>query len=208
MAAKRNTSKKRESILDGALEVFKTEGYDKASMDRIAETAGASKRTVYNHFPGKEVLFKAVLNRLMDHVTALKQIEYAPGLSLEEQLGRFADAKMEFIKNPGWQGMLSVTIAAFVGHPELARETMMQAQADQGEHDYLEAWLAAADRDQRLSVPDPGLAADAFWSMVGGAFILPVIFSGAFTSVDSETMKTELIRVFMSGYRKKSYQSE
>ncbi len=201
MAVKRNTTPKRESILDGALEVFKTEGYDKASMDRIAETAGASKRTVYNHFPSKETLFKSVLDRLMDQVIALKKVEYDPHLSLENQLGKFADAKMEFIRNPDWLEMLKVTIAAFVGNPELARETMIQAQTDQGEHDYLEAWLNAAEKDGQLSVPDPGLAADAFWSMVGGAFILPVIFSGAMSLVDSETMKKELIRIFLSGYR-------
>ena len=51
---KRDTSKKRLAILDGAIRVFIENGYETSSMDRIAEAAGVSKRTVYNHFPSKE----------------------------------------------------------------------------------------------------------------------------------------------------------
>ena len=92
-ARKRDTSKKRDSILDAAAQAFMDEGFDNASMDRIAEIAGASKRTVYNHFPSKEDLFRAVLNRFMEQAFALKQISYDPACRLEDQLGAFADAK-------------------------------------------------------------------------------------------------------------------
>ena len=56
----RDTSRKRDSILDAALEAFQNEGFDNASMDRIAEIAGASKRTVYNHFATKEDLINQI----------------------------------------------------------------------------------------------------------------------------------------------------
>ena len=64
---KRDTSKKRESILDAAVKAFADEGYENASMDRIAEIADASKRTVYNHFPSKDVLFEEVLDRFINN---------------------------------------------------------------------------------------------------------------------------------------------
>ena len=91
---KRDTSKKRESIVDAAIEVFQAEGYDNASMDRIAERADASKRTVYNHFPSKDILFEAVIERFMRETVALKEIPYDPARSLEAQLDRFANAKL------------------------------------------------------------------------------------------------------------------
>ena len=51
---------KRKTILDAAMAAFRDDGYESASMDRIAELAGASKRTVYNHFGSKEALFQAI----------------------------------------------------------------------------------------------------------------------------------------------------
>ena len=58
---KRDTSQKRKAILEGAVKVFTKEGFDASSMDHIAEVAGVSKRTVYNHFPSKEILFQAIV---------------------------------------------------------------------------------------------------------------------------------------------------
>lgn len=174
------------------------EGYDNTSMDRIAEMAGASKRTVYNHFPSKETLFRDVLDQLMAESMAMKRIVYDAEADLETQLGKFADAKMAFQKNPAWLGMLKVTITVFISNPDLARETMMRAE---DEHDFLTAWLRAAHRDGRLNVPDPELAANAFWAMVGGAFILPVIFHGPVEPEAAEAMKVELIQIFLSRYR-------
>ena len=57
---------KRDIILDAATMAFRDEGYECTSMDRIAELAGASKRTVYNHFGSKEALFQAVVERLFE----------------------------------------------------------------------------------------------------------------------------------------------
>ena len=71
-------------------------------MDRIAEVAGASKRTVYNHFESKEDLFGAAVERFMDQAAALKEIPYDPDRGLEEQLGDFADAKMKLADRPDW----------------------------------------------------------------------------------------------------------
>ncbi|MEH0021307.1 MAG: TetR/AcrR family transcriptional regulator [Desulfobacter sp.] len=197
MTTKRNTTKKRESILDGACQAFMEEGYDHTSMDRIADIAGASKRTVYNHFPSKEALFKAVLGRMMAQAMALKQISYDPDRSLEAQLENFADAKMEFIKNPAWLGLLKVTITVFISNPGLARETMKFTEDSE---DTLAAWLAAAHDQGRLNVPSPALAAEAFWAMMGGAFILPVIFRGPMDAGEAREMKKELIAMFLARY--------
>ncbi|MBU2548404.1 MAG: TetR/AcrR family transcriptional regulator [Proteobacteria bacterium] len=199
VAGKRDTSKKRESILEAARQAFINEGYDNASMDRIAEIAGASKRTVYNHFPSKEDLFREALNRLIGEAVALKQIKYDPKRSLEAQLGDFANAKMEIMKNPSWLGMMKVTTGVFISNPNLVKETMMRAE---DEEDTLAAWLREAHEDGRLNVPNPGLAADAFWAMVGGAFFWPAIFLGPMKAGEAKTLKKELIEMFLCRYGK------
>ncbi|MDJ0762898.1 MAG: TetR/AcrR family transcriptional regulator [Myxococcota bacterium] len=197
-AKKRDTSKKRDSILDAAEQAFTRDGYDNASMDRIAEIAGASKRTVYNHFPSKEDLFQAVLDRFMAQAYALKQVTYDPKRSLEAQLGDFANAKMEVLNNPTWVGMIKVTIGVFISNPELAQEAMLCAE---DEEDTLTTWLRAAHRDGRLNVPNPKLAADLFWAMVGGAFFWPAFFQGPMKLRQATAMKKELIQIFLARYQ-------
>ncbi len=86
------TSRKRAAILEAATAAFRDEGYETTSMDRIAELASVSKRTVYNHFGSKEALFQAVVDRLFDRAAALKRVPWNPELSLEEQLTAVREA--------------------------------------------------------------------------------------------------------------------
>jgi AcrR family transcriptional regulator len=63
---------RQRRILDAALSVFSRRGYRDASVDEVAEAAETSKGGVYFHFPGKQVLFRALLDvsakRLLERV--------------------------------------------------------------------------------------------------------------------------------------------
>jgi TetR/AcrR family transcriptional regulator, mexJK operon transcriptional repressor len=48
----------RAAILSAATTLFLRDGYVATTMDDIAETAGVSKRTVYNNFVDKDALFR------------------------------------------------------------------------------------------------------------------------------------------------------
>ena len=52
---------KRGAIVEAARQAFLQNGYAQTSMDRIAETAGVSIKTVYRHFENKDDLFSAVM---------------------------------------------------------------------------------------------------------------------------------------------------
>ncbi len=52
----------REHILYAAKNVFLQVGFERASMDVIAETAQTSKRTLYAHFESKEKLYLAIID--------------------------------------------------------------------------------------------------------------------------------------------------
>lgn len=54
---------RQQEILDAAAAVIIRLGYDKTTMRDIAEAAGASRRTIYLYFNGKEALFEALLYR-------------------------------------------------------------------------------------------------------------------------------------------------
>ena len=54
----------REHILDTAKLAFLETGFERTSMDAIAARAETSKRSLYAHFPTKDALFAAVVERI------------------------------------------------------------------------------------------------------------------------------------------------
>ncbi|MCM1013346.1 TetR/AcrR family transcriptional regulator [Brevibacterium sp. XM4083] len=52
---------KRLAILRAGLEVFARDGFARTSVEKVAEVAAVSTRTVYNHFTDKAGLFAAVV---------------------------------------------------------------------------------------------------------------------------------------------------
>lgn len=195
---KRDTSKKRESILEAAKNVFRELGYDRTSMDYISEVAQASKRTVYNHFPSKEALFEAVVEQFLEDAFELKELQYDPEESLEEQLGKFANLKITLAEDPKRLSLMRVMFAALVTHPDLAKKAFAISESKE---DGLEKWLQSAAKDGRLKVKDPKTAAEVFWSMFAGTFFWPPILQGPVEGKRATKMKKEFIETFLARYQ-------
>lgn len=82
--------RKRAEIVAAACEVFLAEGLG-SSMDMVADRAGASKVTVYNHFKSKEALILAIIHDELDSALA-------PALELvESHLSDSTDVKADLI---------------------------------------------------------------------------------------------------------------
>jgi AcrR family transcriptional regulator len=54
----------RTRLLDAAQETFAERGYAASALDEIVSRAGVTKGALYYHFPSKEDLFRAVLDRM------------------------------------------------------------------------------------------------------------------------------------------------
>ena len=52
----------RTKIMESAIKLFSTNGFNKASVDDICEEAGISKGAFYHHFKSKQELFLALLD--------------------------------------------------------------------------------------------------------------------------------------------------
>jgi AcrR family transcriptional regulator len=109
--------KRQRRILDAALSVFTRRGYSEASVDEIAAAAETSKGGVYFHFPGKQTIFRALLDlsarRLLDNVEEAIERETEPVAK--------ADAA------------LVTVLRAFAEHRSLARLFMVEALSAGGE---------------------------------------------------------------------------
>ena len=112
MPAEQLRSQQRyQRILDAATSVFATKGYHGTLVDDIAEQADTSKGGVYFHFPNKQAIFLALVDRLAN---VLKdRIEIAVSSS-DEPIERAERA-------------LRVVLDTFGGHRRLARLFLVEA---------------------------------------------------------------------------------
>ena len=51
----------RKRIIEKALELFSTRGYNAVSVGEIAKSVGIKAPSLYNHFPGKQAIFDAIV---------------------------------------------------------------------------------------------------------------------------------------------------
>lgn len=62
------STRRREDILDQAALVFARDGYPRTDVQAVADALGVGKGTVYRHFPRKEALFLAAVDRGMRRI--------------------------------------------------------------------------------------------------------------------------------------------
>lgn len=168
----RLTDRKREAILQAAIAEFRRNGFEATSMDKIAATANASKRTVYNHFPSKDDLFAAILLQLWESSAATIDLSYRADRPLREQLHELMQQKMRMLNDAHFMDLARVAIAATIHSPERARE--MIARMDTREEG-VSSWIRMAQADGKLKQADPEFAAHllqgqlktfAFWPQI------------------------------------------
>ena len=60
----------KQRILDKALELFSTQGYDSVSVGEIAKAVGIKAPSLYNHFPSKQAIFDAIVESTAEQYEA------------------------------------------------------------------------------------------------------------------------------------------
>lgn len=170
--AVRLTDRKRAAILDAAVEEFATSGFDPTSMDRIAERAGVSKRTVYNHFQSKDALFEAIVQELITQTEALPEFPYEPDRDLAAQLIDHTARVVELVTSESFQGLVRVSLSRFLRTPQLAQETIGD---DTRFIVRLIRWIEQATADGRLRAPDAQFAAEQLCALLEGFLLWPPI---------------------------------
>jgi Transcriptional regulator len=198
----RDKSKKRATILNGAIDVFISMGYELASMDKIAETAKVSKRTVYNHFGSKGNLFQAIVNDFLAQRQSLKTITYNPEKSLEEQLLAFANAEIFLINSPKRLEISRFLTIVFLGDINYARETVAKYPPN---YNILLDWLKEAEKDSKIKTDNLLLAARVFYALVEGAITYPALFTYGINKSAFEPMLDEIIATFLARYSNEKY---
>ena len=154
---------REQLILDVAGRVFARAGYEAASMDDIAESAGVSKPMLYAYFRSKEGLYLAYIERaggeLLDRLVRATPDDGQPAAILQARIGEFLTFVDEH--GDGWRvlfrevgstrpfaervaevrtriadqirWMVEEGVAAYAGHPRLAADAIAHALVGAGE---------------------------------------------------------------------------
>ena len=92
LTRERRRQQTRNVLVAAATEVFAQRGYEGASLEEIAETAGFTRGAIYKHFAGKEDLFFAVIDDYNERVIeAFRAIAPASPDASEWDVSRLAD---------------------------------------------------------------------------------------------------------------------
>ena len=85
------SDEKRREIIRVAAEAFQDLGYERTSMLTIAERMSGSKQTLYNYFPSKEDLLRAVLDFDVGEAADLVMEEFLREKNLRKALTRLGE---------------------------------------------------------------------------------------------------------------------
>jgi AcrR family transcriptional regulator len=88
---------KRGQIIAAAMRVFGRYGYKRSSMELIAQAAGVSRPAVYQHFSGKEDIFRAMGGQMLDGVILAAETAAQSDGTLAERLYDALSIKLELV---------------------------------------------------------------------------------------------------------------
>jgi AcrR family transcriptional regulator len=179
----------RGRILDTAFGLFYAEGFRGVGVDRIIAESGVAKATFYRHFPSKDDLVLAYLERAdAAWRGALGDAAAAAGPDPADQLVAMFDALSSACRRDGFHGCAFINTAAeaapggpvherTVAHKRAVRDWVRELATDAGAQDpdalsraltlLLDGGLAAGVLDRDPAAADA--AGDAARELVGAA---------------------------------------
>ncbi len=110
-----------DRILDIATALFLGDGFGATSIEAVAKRAGISKRTFYHRFNGKEMLFEAVVRRMIERWMPPFDVALLDAPSLAAALRRSAAHILKIALTPEALALHRMVIAEARRFPELAR---------------------------------------------------------------------------------------
>lgn len=192
--------RKFDQVLEGARQVFMSDGYEGASVDDIARAAGVSKATLYSYFPDKRFLFMevAISECEKQAQVAMDVIDTSnpPRIVLTEAANRL----VQFFLSEIGQQVHRICVAESDRFPELGqkfyecgpilvREILM---------DYFHKSIARGE----LDIEDLSLAADQFGELCKTTLFPKIVFGiqKSFDPKEIDRITSGAVDMFLARY--------
>ena len=193
---------KREAIINAATQAFQEFGVNGTSMDKLAELANVSKRTVYNHFSTKEELVMHLVTQQWQTAILSINKKYVADLPLDEQLEDLILQDIEFMVSESHLDLARVAIGHFFYEPEKLKDEVAQLKAQETA---MHRWLKDAKADKKLEFDDLDRVVDEIDSLVKGQCFWPQLFKleDALNDSDKRKVAQNTVALILSRYAAK-----
>ena len=181
---------KRLAIMGAATAHFMSEGYERTSMDAIAQRAGVSKQTVYSHFANKDALFReCILSKIRRYGLDMK--DFAPDVPMDEVLRITGRRFLDLLSDEDVVSMYRLLIAETTAFPKLA-----QTFWETGPEQTLAAiarFLTERSSRGECDISDPRQAASDFLCLVESHYLKRRLMRHI-TEIDAEERDAHVAR--------------
>lgn len=192
--------RKFDQVLEGARQVFLSDGFEGASVDDIAKAAGVSKATLYSYFPDKRFLFMQVAKtecaRQADHAIETIDME-AP---VRQVLHDIAIEMVDFITSQFGKRIFRICVGESDRFPELGRE--FYESGPMLIRNRLMEFFEKAVTKGELQINDFELAADQFHELCKADLFPRMVFNMTddFTREEKMRVVNGAVEMFMARY--------
>lgn len=135
----------RQKLLEAASKLVAEESLAQLSIENIADKAGVSRRTFFQHFPSKDHLLAAVVE--FSRPTYLDRYRMwadssGPDATIDQRIASIFAGITGAAHNPNWKGCCFIRMAAELGSLQGHPVHQLVAAANQDMERWLEAELA------------------------------------------------------------------
>lgn len=198
---------RRQQIIDGALQVFASKGFEKATNKDIASAAGiGSPGLIYHYFKDKADLFRQMMEHRAPSLQLLERAESLMDLPPEQVLSLIGEAFIKTVDNPMTMTVARVMFGEATRHPAVAQ--MLNKLGPMRGLAFLTRYLEHQMELGTLRRVDAGAAARSFIGGLMGYALLREIFpQPASATPSAQTMVTTAVDIFLQGMRPRSDQA-
>jgi TetR/AcrR family transcriptional repressor of mexJK operon len=200
------SERRRQAIIQAAIEVFLRHGYLGATTDEIAARASVSKQTLYKHFADKQHLFAEIILdstvQLVDGLSDAVATTLHDAQDVRKALRDLADRFLRGLLQPDVLRLRRLVLAEADRFPEVGR-----AWFDRGFDRTLvilgEAMRLLADRGLLRNISDPTAAAYQFAGLVMYQPMNQVMFAGTDALPPADKLNRiadSAVEVFLASY--------
>lgn len=190
---------RRQQIIDGALQVFASKGFEKATNKDIAAASSiGSPGLIYHYFKDKSDLFQQVLEQRVPMLQLLTKREEMMSLPPQEALTLFASTFLKVVDNPNAIALMKLMLGEAVRQPVVAE--MINTIGPLRNFALLTRYLEKQMDAGVLRRMDTGAAARCFIGPLLAFLITRELFPQPDAPMlEPETMVKTVVEVFLRG---------
>lgn len=174
MAERLTGEERRRVIVEAAMALFSQKGFRGTTTKELAEAAGCSEATIFNHFATKEELYSAILEAKSRIEETLAKA--AQAAACKDDVGVFRAVGLQNLmrteQDPSLLRLL--LFSALEGHQQSHR--FFESKVRQL-HDFLSDYIQGRIADGVFRPVDPLLAARGFLGMIAYHLLIHEIFA-------------------------------